>query len=115
MIKSEHILCILIRFHIMMQSSDVHVVFRLSPGASFTYMQDHQGNEETAVDLKLYSQRWRRWLPQKQRNTDSNRARQQQEQEPDALPGPLSAEDTDNSSHIEVGQDERQIPFLLCV
>lgn len=72
-------------------------------------MQDHQGDEDTAVDLKLYSHRWRRWLPQKQRNTDSNRASQEQEPEPDGLPGPLSAEDTDNSSHIEVGQDSRQI------
>lgn len=75
-----------------------------SPGVSFTYMQDHKGEEDTAVDLKLYSHRWRRWLPQKQRNTDSNRASQEQDQElePDALPGPLTAEDTDNSSHIEV-------------
>lgn len=71
-------------------------------------MQDHV-DEDTAVDLKLYSHRWRRWLPQKQRNTDSNRASQEQEQEPDlepdAFPGPMSAEDTDNSSHIEVGLD----------
>lgn len=86
----------------MMRRVDIHVLLLLSPGVSFTYMQDHHGDEDTAVDLKLYSHRWRRWIPQKQRNTDSNRASQEQEPEPDALPGPLSAEDTDNSSHIEV-------------
>lgn len=93
-----------------MQRIGVHASLLLSPGVSFTYM-DHHGDEDTAVDLTLYSHRWRRWLPQKQRNTDSNRASQEQEPEPelepDALPGPLSAEDTDNSSHIEVGQDSR--------
>uniref|UniRef100_H3CJZ1 Plexin domain containing 2b n=1 Tax=Tetraodon nigroviridis TaxID=99883 RepID=H3CJZ1_TETNG len=62
-------------------------------------------DEDTAVDLKLYSHRWRRWLPQKQRNTDSNRASQEQEPEADGPPGPLSAEDTDNSSHIEEDMD----------
>lgn len=81
--------------------------FCFSLGVSFKYTQDHKGEEDTAVDLKLYSHRWRRWLPQKQHSTDSNRASQEQDQdqelEPDALPGPLSAEDTDNSSHIEVG------------
>lgn len=83
----------------------------LSPGVPFAYAAGHGGDEDTAVDLKLYAHRWRRWLPPKQRNTDSNRASHEQEQDqdldqdPDALPGPLSAEDTDNSSHVEVGQD----------
>lgn len=103
---SDYILRVLIRFHVMMEHEREHVLFLLSPGVSFTYMQDHHGDEHTAVDLKLYSHRWRRWLPQKQPHTDSNRASQEQEPEPepDAPPETLSAEDTDNSSHIEVGQ-----------
>lgn len=65
-------------------------------------MHGHEGDEDTAVDLKLYSHRWRRWLPSKPRNMDSNRASQEQEPEADGFPGILSAEDTDNSSKIEV-------------
>ncbi|XP_011606290.1 plexin domain-containing protein 2 isoform X2 [Takifugu rubripes] len=86
---------------------NVHAEIATSYGVSFKYTQDHEGEEDTAVDLKLYSHRWRRWLPQKQHSTDSNRASQEQDQElePDALPGPLSAEDTDNSSHIEEDTD----------
>lgn len=88
------------------QNLNINACFCISLGVSFRYTQDPEGEEDTAVDLKLYSHRWRRWLPQKQHSTDSNRASQEQDQEldPDALPGPLSAEDTDNSSHIEVGR-----------
>lgn len=65
------------------------------------------------MDVKLYSHRWRRWLPPKPRNMDSNRASQEQDQEPEqvepeGLPGLLSAEDTDNSSQIEVGAYSHQ-------
>ncbi len=71
-------------------------------------MHGQAGDEDAAVDVKLYSHRWRRWLPPKPRNMDSNRASQEQDQdpvqeEPEGFPGLLSAEDTDNSSQIEVG------------
>lgn len=99
----------------MMERLDVHVLLLLSPGVSFTYGQDHHGDEQTAVDLKLHSHRWRRWLPQNQRHTDSNRASQELEPEADALPGPLSTEDTDNSSHIEVGPVNKSNLLFSCV
>ena len=67
-------------------------------------------DKDVAVDVKLYSHRWRRWLSPEPRNMDSNRASQDQDPEPDqdqdlpdAFPGLLSAEDADNSSQIEVG------------
>lgn len=67
-------------------------------------MQGQAGDEDTAVDTKLYSQRWRRWVPPKPRNMDSNRASQEQgPEEPEGFPGLLSAEEADNSSQIEVG------------
>lgn len=87
--------------------------FSVSPGVSFSYVQGQAGDEDTAVDVKLYSHRWRRWLPPKPRNMDSNRASQEQDQEPmqeepEGFPGLLSAEDTDNSSQIEVGDDSHK-------
>uniref|UniRef100_A0A665X3U2 PSI domain-containing protein n=1 Tax=Echeneis naucrates TaxID=173247 RepID=A0A665X3U2_ECHNA len=70
------------------------------------------GDEDAAVDVKLYSHRWRRWIPPKPRNMDSNRASQDQDQdrepeqeEADGFPGLLSAEETDNSSQIEEDTD----------
>uniref|UniRef100_A0A3Q3VSS2 PSI domain-containing protein n=1 Tax=Mola mola TaxID=94237 RepID=A0A3Q3VSS2_MOLML len=77
---------------------------------SYSYTHGQAGDENTAVDLKLYSHRWRRWLPPKTRNMDSNRASQWQDQEPvqqepEGYPGLLSAEDTDNSSQIEEDTD----------
>lgn len=71
-------------------------------------MPAQAGNEEdAAVDVSLYSHRWRRWLHPNPRSMDSNRASQEQDQVPPAeepsFPGLLSAEDTDNSSQIEVG------------
>uniref|UniRef100_A0A7N6AW58 PSI domain-containing protein n=1 Tax=Anabas testudineus TaxID=64144 RepID=A0A7N6AW58_ANATE len=66
------------------------------------------GDEDTAVDTKLYSHRWRRWVPPKPRNMDSNRASQEQDQEPEepqGFPGLLSAEEADNSSQIEEDTD----------
>lgn len=79
-------------------------------------MQGQAGDEDAAVDVKLYSHRWRRWLPPKPRNMDSNRASQEQDQdpvqeEPEGFPGLLSAEDSDNSSQIEVG-DEADNPSI---
>lgn len=81
----------------------------VSSGVSYSYVQGQAGDEDAAVDVKLYSHRWRRWVPPKPRNMDSNRASQEQDQEPvqeepDGFPGLLSAEDTDtdNSSQIEV-------------
>ncbi|XP_051267303.1 plexin domain-containing protein 2 [Dicentrarchus labrax] len=81
-----------------------------SNGVSYSYMQGQAGDEDTAVDVKLYSHRWRRWLPPKPRNMDSNRASQEQDQDPaqeetEGFPGLLSAEDTDNSSQIEEDTD----------
>ncbi|XP_076017199.1 plexin domain-containing protein 2 isoform X2 [Genypterus blacodes] len=67
--------------------------------------------EDVDVDVKLYSHRWRRWLPPKPRDMDSNRASQEQDQEaaeqdePEGFPGLMSAEDTDNSSQIEEDTD----------
>ena len=71
-------------------------------------------DKDVAVDVKLYSHRWRRWLSPEPRNMDSNRASQDQDQDqdpepdqdldlPDAFPGLLSTQETDNSSQIEVG------------
>ncbi|XP_034717929.1 plexin domain-containing protein 2 isoform X2 [Etheostoma cragini] len=81
-----------------------------SSGVSYSYMQGQAGDEDTAVDVKLYSHRWRRWLPPKPRNMDSNRASQEQDQdpeqeEPEGFPGLLSAEETNNSSQIEEDTD----------
>ncbi|XP_034092967.1 plexin domain-containing protein 2-like [Gymnodraco acuticeps] len=87
-------------------------------GVSYSYVQGLSGDEETAVDVKLFSHRWRRWLPPKPRNMDSNRASQEQDQnqnndqnqdpepeEPEGFPGLMSAEETDNSSQIEEDTD----------
>uniref|UniRef100_A0A671VVT5 Plexin domain containing 2b n=1 Tax=Sparus aurata TaxID=8175 RepID=A0A671VVT5_SPAAU len=76
----------------------------------YSYVQGQAGDEDAAVDVKLYSHRWRRWLPPKPRNMDSNRASQEQDQdpvqeEPEGFPGLLSAEDSDNSSQIEEDTD----------
>lgn len=69
------------------------------------------GDEDVAVDMKLYSHRWRRWLAPEPRNMDSNRASQDQDQEPEeepeGFPGVLSAEETDNSSQIEVHDSDQ--------
>ncbi|XP_035981602.1 plexin domain-containing protein 2 [Fundulus heteroclitus] len=77
---------------------------------SYSYGLEQDGEEGAAVDVRLYSQRWRRWLSPKPRNMDSNRASQEQEpepepEEPEGFPGLLSAEDTDNSSQIEEDMD----------
>ncbi|XP_071058685.1 uncharacterized protein [Pseudochaenichthys georgianus] len=94
--------------------------FPVSSGVSYSYVQGLSGDEETAVDVKLFSHRWRRWLPPKPRNMDSNRASQEQDQnqnndqnqnqdpepeEPEGFPGLMSAEETDNSSQIEEDTD----------
>lgn len=81
-----------------------------SNGVSYSHVQGQAEEEDAAVDVKLYSHRWRRWLPPKPRNMDSNRASQEQDQdpvqeEPEGFPGLLSAEDTDNSSQIEEDTD----------
>lgn len=81
-------------------------------GASYSYVQGQTGDEDTAVDVSLYSHRWKRWLHPNPRNMDSNRASQEQDpepsqEEPGGFPGLLSAEDTDNSSQIEVGDDSQ--------
>uniref|UniRef100_A0A665X2W8 PSI domain-containing protein n=1 Tax=Echeneis naucrates TaxID=173247 RepID=A0A665X2W8_ECHNA len=80
--------------------------------ASYSYVEQQAGDEDAAVDVKLYSHRWRRWIPPKPRNMDSNRASQDQDQdrepeqeEADGFPGLLSAEETDNSSQIEEDTD----------
>ncbi|XP_017157268.1 plexin domain-containing protein 2 [Poecilia reticulata] len=81
----------------------------IGDGVSYSYVLERDGDEGAAVDVRLYSHRWRRWLPPKPRNMDSNRASQEQEQEPEELegfPGLLSAEDTDNSSQIECFKGE---------
>lgn len=75
-------------------------------GVSCSYLPGQSGDEDAAVDVRLYSHRWRRWLPPKPRNMDSNRASQEQDQdmepeEPGGFPGLISAEETDNSSQIE--------------
>lgn len=80
----------------------------VSPGVSYSYVPAQAGDEEdTAVDVSLYSHRWKRFLRPDPRSMDSNRASQEQEQLPPTeepgFPGLLSAEDTDNSSQIEVG------------
>uniref|UniRef100_A0A7N6A1M0 PSI domain-containing protein n=1 Tax=Anabas testudineus TaxID=64144 RepID=A0A7N6A1M0_ANATE len=75
---------------------------------SYSHVQGQAGDEDTAVDTKLYSHRWRRWVPPKPRNMDSNRASQEQDQEPEepqGFPGLLSAEEADNSSQIEEDTD----------
>ncbi|KAM3860521.1 plexin domain-containing protein 2 [Diretmus argenteus] len=80
-------------------------------GVSYSYVQGQApGEEDVAADVKLYSHRFRRWLSQEPRNMDSNRASQDQDQEPDqeqpeGFPGLLSAEETDNSSQIEEDTD----------
>nr|XP_015810133.2 plexin domain-containing protein 2 isoform X1 [Nothobranchius furzeri] len=81
-------------------------------GVFYSTMQTQATDEGAAVDMKLYSHRWRRWLPPKPRNMDSNRASQEQDQDPDAeldepngFPGLLSTEETDNSSQIEEDMD----------
>lgn len=79
----------------------------VSSGVFYSYVQRQDGDESAAVEVKLFSHRWRRWLPPKPQNMDSNRASQDQDQDPDpkeleGFPGLLSAEDTDNSSQIEV-------------
>lgn len=81
-----------------------------SHGVSYSYVQGQAQDQDVAVDVRLYSHRWRRWLPPKPRNMDSNRASQEQDQdpaqvEPDGFPGLVSAEDTDNSSQIEEDTD----------
>lgn len=80
----------------------------LSTEVSYSHVQGQVGDEDTAVDTKLYSHRWRRWVPPKPRNMDSNRASQEQDrdpEEPEGFPGLLSAEEADNSSQVEVGDD----------
>lgn len=91
-------------------------LYLCSPGVSYSYLQGQPlAEEDVAVDVKLYSHRWRRWLsPEQPHNMDSNRASQDQDQQdqdqsqdqPEGnFPGLLSAEDsqdTDNSSQIEV-------------
>ncbi|KAK6299921.1 hypothetical protein J4Q44_G00299540, partial [Coregonus suidteri] len=87
----------------------------LTNGVSYSYLQGQPvAEEDVAVDVKLYSHRWRRWLsPEQPHNMDSNRASQDQDQQDQdqgqdqpegAFPGLLSAQDsqdTDNSSQIE--------------
>lgn len=87
--------------------------FPVSLGLSYSYTEGQAGDEDATVDVKLYSHRWRRWVPPKPRNMDSNRASQEQDQDPEqedpeGFPGLLSAEETDNSSQIEVGDDSHQ-------
>lgn len=89
---------------------DARAEIPASDGVSYSYVQGQAGDEDAAVDVKLYSHRWRRWLPPKPRNMDSNRASQEQDQdpeqeEPEGFPGLLSAEETDNSSQIEEDTD----------
>uniref|UniRef100_A0A8C7IV13 Plexin domain containing 2b n=1 Tax=Oncorhynchus kisutch TaxID=8019 RepID=A0A8C7IV13_ONCKI len=94
-------------------------LYLCSPGVSYSYLQGQPlAEEDVAVDVKLYSHRWRRWLsPEQPRNMDNNRASQDQDQQdqdqiqdqPEGnFPGLLSAEDsqdTDNSSQIEEDTD----------
>lgn len=77
-------------------------------------------DEDTAVDVSLYGHRWRRFLHPNPRSMDSNRASQEQEQEQEqpeepGFPGLLSAEETDNSSQIEVGGARRALPMMIAV
>ncbi|TNN57943.1 hypothetical protein EYF80_031859 [Liparis tanakae] len=85
---------------------------------SYSYVQGQAGEEDAAVDVKLYGHRWRRWLPPTPRNMDSNRASQEQDQDPEqeeaeGFPGLLSAEETDNSSQIEVGAESLEVFIYL--
>lgn len=84
--------------------------YSVSLGVPYSYVQGQARDEDTTIDVKLHSHRWRRWLPPKPRNMDSNRASQEQDQEPEqeepeGFPGLLSAEEADNSSQIEVSKD----------
>uniref|UniRef100_A0A8C6P6T3 Plexin domain containing 2b n=1 Tax=Nothobranchius furzeri TaxID=105023 RepID=A0A8C6P6T3_NOTFU len=88
------------------------ISFQSHHGSDYCWVKRLKINEGAAVDMKLYSHRWRRWLPPKPRNMDSNRASQEQDQDPDAeldepngFPGLLSTEETDNSSQIEEDMD----------
>ncbi|XP_017262039.1 plexin domain-containing protein 2 [Kryptolebias marmoratus] len=79
-------------------------------GVLYSYVQRQAGDASAAVEVKLFSHRWRRWLPPKPQNMDNNRASQEQDQdtepeEPEGFPGLLSSEDTDNSSQIEEDTD----------
>lgn len=81
-----------------------------SDGVSYSYSPEQEGDQDAAVDMRLYSHRWRRWLPPKPHSMDSNRASQEQDQDPeqdemDGFPGVLSTEETDNSSQIEEDTD----------
>ncbi|XP_040022681.2 plexin domain-containing protein 2 [Gasterosteus aculeatus] len=81
-----------------------------SDGVPYSYARGQAGGEDAAVDVAPYGRRWRRWLPPKPRNMDSNRASQEQDQgpereEPEGFPGLLSAEETDNSSQTEEDTD----------
>lgn len=81
-------------------------VLFLSTEAPYAHVQARAGDDDAAVDTKLYSHRWRRWAPPKPRNMDSNRASQEQSRDPEeaeGFPGLLSTEEADNSSQIEVG------------
>ncbi|KAM8823181.1 plexin domain-containing protein 2 isoform 1-T1 [Spinachia spinachia] len=85
---------------------DARAEIPASDGVSYSYVHGRAGGEDAAVDVALYSRRWRRWLPPKPRNMDSNRASQEQDrEEPEGFPGLLSAEETDNSSQIEEDTD----------
>uniref|UniRef100_A0A6Q2XUU7 PSI domain-containing protein n=1 Tax=Esox lucius TaxID=8010 RepID=A0A6Q2XUU7_ESOLU len=97
----------------------------LRNGVSYSYLERQPlAEEDVAVDVSLYSHRWRRWLfPEQPRNMESNRASQDQDQQDQELgqgkdqdrdqpeggfPGLISAEDsqdTDNSSQIEEDTD----------
>ncbi|XP_068604102.1 plexin domain-containing protein 2 [Brachionichthys hirsutus] len=82
---------------------------RASNGVSYSCAQGLAGDDDVAVDVRLYSHRWRRWLPPNPGNMDSNRASQEQDQDvqedTEGFPGLLSPEDTDNSSQIEEDAD----------
>ncbi|XP_014185804.1 plexin domain-containing protein 2, partial [Haplochromis burtoni] len=89
---------------------NVQAEITASNGVPYSYVQEQARDEDTDVDVKLYSHRWRRWLPPKPRNMDSNRASQEQDQEreqeePEGFPGLVSAEEADNSSQIEEDTD----------
>lgn len=92
-----------------------------SSGDAYSYVHEEQPAHED-VAVRLYSRRWRRWLPPKPRNMDSNRAGVDQDQEPEQeqperFPGLLTPEESDNSSQIEVGEDprDRQRLIFACV
>ncbi|XP_062235025.1 plexin domain-containing protein 2 [Platichthys flesus] len=97
---------------------NVRAEITAADGVFYSYVEGLGGDEDTAADLKLYSHRWRRRVPMKPRNMDSNRASQEQDQdqdqdkdpdpeqeEPEGFPGLLSAEERDNSSQIEEDTD----------